>query len=351
LTIPPLPWAIILPIVIGLGLCAAALVLALAGLPGHAHAMLPTGVLVGAMMLLVARRTGKRPFVWAGLVSMTLAYNFSHFWFSELASLLVSEGASAVREQQLPVAFYGLTYLPLVAALTAVGTWARRARNTLFGRPARAFGVILSSVLLAASLGHVKAMLPVALVTAVTFALQTVLYRKRALAIPAVAAALVAVAGIEPFSRFVLLVEHTPSTVMLFFAAAATALFWPGRLLDRKLAELGPSSKLSWLWGRLLQLTSAGIALPLGVVWTAVYLLSAPLAGPDAGLLAGLVIAGLLVAHAMRWVNPFFSVLVVPFLHVVLLAALIRLDLPPSTVVSWQMLAFLGQWGWRRRGN
>lgn len=81
----PIPWPIMLPIVVGVMLCATGVALAGAGLlNGVPYAVVPTAALAAILMALVARRTGHAAFVWAMLGCMTLAYNFSPVFFQEL---------------------------------------------------------------------------------------------------------------------------------------------------------------------------------------------------------------------------------------------------------------------------
>ena len=62
------------------------------------------------------------------LICITIAYNFSPFYFQQLAQQLIANSASAVNEPSLPLAFYGLSYLPLLIAFTGLGNWVK---NTL----------------------------------------------------------------------------------------------------------------------------------------------------------------------------------------------------------------------------
>src|SRR5262249_29561850 len=127
-------------------------------------AFLATALATSGLMLLLARRTGKKAFVWALLIGLTIAYNTSPRFFVEAVNALKAHGATAVRESRVPLAFYGLTYLPLLVTLLVAGKLAHRSGSELFARPMRLFGFGLTCLLWALSLTHEKAMFPVGVV-------------------------------------------------------------------------------------------------------------------------------------------------------------------------------------------
>lgn len=183
----PLPWSIILPIFTGLSMTVTGIALTAIRFP-DVVALVPAAALAAVMMAVTARRSGHVGFVWAMLVGLLLAYQSSPVFFRELAKTIVHHGAAAVREDRLPIAFYGLTYLPLLAGIAATAVWHRRRGDGVFSRPMTQFTVGLSTLLLFASLTHIKAMFPVGLVLAVGFTAQTFLFRDRRLLLTALAA-------------------------------------------------------------------------------------------------------------------------------------------------------------------
>ena len=106
----PLPWSILTPVFAGLILCSAGMALSGTGLMRDEPpaAFLATALASSGLMLLLARRTGKEAFVWAMLIGLTIAYNTSPRFFAEAVNALKAHGATAVRENTLPIAFYGL---------------------------------------------------------------------------------------------------------------------------------------------------------------------------------------------------------------------------------------------------
>ena len=88
-------------------------------------------------MALVARRTRKTAFVWAMLVALTLTYRFLPSFVGDLARLVLNRSAELVHEERLPLAFYGLTCLPLVAGLMTAAWYLRDRSDVAVGAERR----------------------------------------------------------------------------------------------------------------------------------------------------------------------------------------------------------------------
>ncbi|MEX0702521.1 MAG: hypothetical protein WD069_10545 [Planctomycetales bacterium] len=235
----PWPWHMLLPLGVGLALCAAGLVLSATGFP-RSQALVPTAALVAAVMAGTAQRTGKPAFAWGTLVCVMLAYNFSPVFFADLARQAVRQGAAAVHEPKLPYAFYGLTYLPLLAACALAYRPVARRLGDLFAVPLRRFSVGLAGLLLVVSWthllgspsGHPKAVFPVGLAMVAVFAAQTFLFRDRRLLLPACAALCAASLGLPVFVEQVLEAPVPPGFAFASAIAAAAILTWPGKMVD-----------------------------------------------------------------------------------------------------------------------
>jgi hypothetical protein len=289
----PLPWSIMAPLGVGLVLVAAGIGLTAPGLipPNLPYAMWFAAAIATVLLILVARRTGKQAFVWAALVTLTMAYQSTPAFFIEVVKQLRDQGAHLVREDRLPYAFYGLTYLPLLIGLTAFGT-----RNVdgpgLFIRPVRRFAAGMACILLAASLTHAKAMFPVGAVLTAVFATQVALFRRQYLALGAIAAFALAAFGLDTFLHGILGLP-LPVDFPLFALTAATAIvFGVGRRIDSWLANLTPLPVLPQLCGRVSMFASVGLA----TFWFA----RAVMIPLDAGWIAGAMIAALLFAQGLR---------------------------------------------------
>ena len=237
----PLPWAVVGPMLVALALCAVGMALTFTGLP-LPTALVPTALLTAVVLGTVAYRTGNQRFVWAALACIVLAYNFSYVFILDVVRYLQQSGAAAVREQRLPYAFYGLTYLPLLTAMVVSAWGLAKARapmpflsriRDLWCGPLQKFVAGLCVVLLAAAYTHSKALLPVAAVICAAFLFQAVLFGSPRLIVPAILAYLSAIAGVAPFCSNVLDISLSGDAWVIIWTIAATGLLGPGHLLDR----------------------------------------------------------------------------------------------------------------------
>jgi hypothetical protein len=323
----PLPWSIVGPLVVGLVLCAGGVIVSAASVlpPSRPHALVLTAALAAGLMAVVARRTGKRAFVWAMLAGIVLAYNFSPVFFMDTARVVVAHSAEVIHEANLPYAFYGLTYLPLLLALMFVARVQTRGGNELFAQPLRVFAVGLASVMLAVSTGHVKAFVPVALVMTATFALQAAVFRDGRLAWLAVLSWIAAASGFAEFAGAVLGWSLPAGAEIGCLAAAALALLAVGSLIDGWSARLLPAgidrdwgTALAELWRAPCRSASLMLAFVLGFLWLArqALLPTDPSAWP-----IGVLVIGLVVAQAARR------------------AARPALRVPLFVLVNWQVIS------------
>jgi hypothetical protein len=350
----PLPLSIVAPLLSGLVLCVVGICLSASGLMAlrSPFALTPTAALVAAMMFVVARRTGKQAFVWAMLAALVLAYNFSPVYFQDLAVQAVRTGAHAVREAQLPYAFYGLTYLPLLALFGAWSAVAARRNDQVFAAPIRRFSVALAGVLLAVSLGHVKAMLPVASVMVLVFGAYTVCFRRPWLSIPAVTAFLIASYGLTPFCSQVLALSLDPTTTLACMSVASVILLGAGRSIDRRIQMLAAAPELpggmEWAKAAVCETASACAAVFVALDWLGTYVDVRAMAGHvpvnAAGIIAACVVTGLFVAHALRWRQPVLGASAMVFGYTAAVTIALRAGVGFGTVSSLATLMLLVQW-------
>ncbi|MEX0717260.1 MAG: hypothetical protein WD066_11770 [Planctomycetaceae bacterium] len=336
----PWPWSMLLPLGIGLVMCVAGLILSATGFP-NLHAVVPTAALVAVVMGGTARRAGKPAFAWGMLVCVMLAYNFSPTFFMELARQAIQQGARSVGETKLPYAFYGLTYLPLLAAFALAYRPVARRWGELFALPLRRFSIGLAGLLLFASwthllgwpIGHPKAAFPVGLAMAVVFATQTFVFRERRLLFPACVAVCAASLGLPVFAADVL--EMTLPAGFAFASAlgAAAILTWPGRLVDRAagtLAGFAICRNVGLAWSLIVVAASL---IPGALVW------GAPLSWGF-----GLVAAALLFAHAWSRSIPGIAeaALAYPLIHLLSQGHAAGMTFIP--LISAGTLALVGLW-------
>jgi len=295
----------------------------------------------------VARRTGQSAFVYSMLVLITLSYNFLPSFFLETARQVVTQSAQIVHEQKLPLAFYGLTYLPLFGVLLGVGTVARRRHDQLLARPIENIVTVLGTVLLIAGATHAKALAPVGLAMTVVFAVHERIYRSPIGVVAIIFAWLAACAGAVPFASTVLGCEVPLAAYFLALSAGAAALMVVGAWRRRTIAHELP----------LFEGASLLVVLVMAVTFP-VFALTAAEATTDNAFLvfgtphataklftwaAGVAVAGLLAAHSYRWRTASVSTVTVLFAQT--LAGLVLLENCTSVgqLIALATLALVGQ--------
>jgi hypothetical protein len=340
----PIPWPIMLPMVIGVMLCATGIALAGSGLlKGVPYAVVPTAGFAAGLMTIVARRTNKTAFVWAMLGCATLAYNFSPVFFQELARTLRDSGASALNESRLPYAFYGLTYLPLIIAAVWVAVRLERRGVALFTKPMRQYCAGLSIFLLALSLTHAKAFFPVASVMTVLFTWQANEFRTRRLAVAGMIAFLIASTGATSFANGVLGMSLGAEMHYVFPTLAAAVLLFVNSRIDRWInhlstakAENTPHAISHQLSRTLSLIATIGIA----IAWVA----QIGMQSTTLPFVPGLLIFGLLAVHSLVWMRPVVSWCVYGLLASELFRLGVAAKLGFDTMTSLAILILGVQW-------
>ncbi|MCA9145154.1 MAG: hypothetical protein KDB05_20300, partial [Planctomycetales bacterium] len=340
----PIPWPIMLPMVIGVMLCASGIALAGSGLlNGVPYAVVPTAGLAAGLMTIVARRTNKTAFVWAMLGCVTLAYNFSPVFFQELVKTLRDTGASALNESRLPYAFYGLTYLPLIIAAVIVAVRLERRGVALFAKPMRQYCAGISIFLLALSMTHAKAFFPVASVMTILFAWQANVFRTRRLAVAGMLAFLIASTGATAFANGVLGTSLSAEMYYVFPTLAAAILLFTTSWIDQWMERLSSSEveQVSHLGTHQLPRAVSLVAtIGVAIVWIAqVGMQSATLP-----LVPGLFVFGLLAVHSLVWMRPAVSWCVYGLLASELIRLGVAANLGFDTMTSLAILILGAQW-------
>lgn len=229
--IRPLPWTIVVPTATGLILTFVGIVCAFHGFP-HTFAVVPTAALAALLMAWAAKDTQHPAFVWLALLCTTVAYQASPGLFREAALQLRDSAAVVIGEQRLPFAFYGLTYLPLIAVTSAFAQHSRRRGNLIFSRPLQQFSTILAVILFAMAFTHPKAMLLVSAVNVLTFAGMGSVFRDRRYIIGSLIALYAAVWSFVPGINTMTVLQIS-SEMQLTLLAAVAAVMTFTRLPDR----------------------------------------------------------------------------------------------------------------------
>lgn len=344
----PLPWSIVAPLLVGLGLCAGGVCMATSGMP-RPYALVPTAALAACMMAVIARRTGQAGFVWAMLAGTVVAYNFSPVFFQSLARAAVHHGAMAVHEPRLPYAFYGLTYLPLLIVATFGSFLAAKRGSDLFARPLRHFAVGVPCLLLAVAFSHPKAVFPVGAAMVAVFALQTMLFRDRRLILASIIAFIAAAFGFTTFAAEVLGFPLAAGMHLICLGMAAAVLLFPGWLIDRWSARWITTSKNPA--GSLSLEPSAamcqGASLVLALLTSCVWISHYGVMQLDHGVVStvsGALLSALLVTHTVRWLARGLGEIALCFTVLTGLVHLAANGAQAATMISAGTLALLAFW-------
>lgn len=356
----PLPLGIVVPMLNGLALMAGGVCVSAIGFP-NAFALVPASALAAVMMAVVARRTEKSGFVWAMLGGLLMAYQCSPVFFRELAGQLVQQGAAAVNEERLPIAFYGMTYLPLLLVVSLVAKWRQRVGDDVFAIPMRRFAVGLGVILLAVSVTHVKAVFPVSLAAVALFGLQCGLFKDRRIVALGVVAWLMGTAGCASFLTDVGIVTGSAELNWLTLVCGAGFLLLPGSLIDCRVARWRVVDHKSDSRGLTVTSVSGSNIHDMPICETAsrwaMTLLAATWLGnavvslPDVPEISGSLIAVLLLAHAVRSKTRWVAEAALGF--TVCLSPVLAVSWPCSAAVVSSIVAVLlfGLWGAVPRGR
>lgn len=231
----PLPWSVGLPLFAGLVLVAVGVCVSFIGFPAT-QAVVPTAALAAILLVLAAQDTRHSGFTWAALMCVSTAYQTSPAMFREIVLALRDAAAGSLQEQRLPLAFYGLTWLPLIVAVALGSATSRRRAQLHFSRPMQNFATILSTGLFTLSLTHLKAAFLVALVNSLLFTGLALLFRDRRYLIGTVAALIIAAGALVPFGNAMLLwavPDRHAATCLAVVSLLLVVTPWPDRLYRR----------------------------------------------------------------------------------------------------------------------
>ena len=206
----PLPMALIAPLFTGLLLIAAGVLLSFHGfhfIGNSTVAIVPTAFVAAGLLLLVAKDTRHQSFVWAGLILITIGYQSSPILFSDIVQTLKSTAAATINEERLPIAFYGLTYMPLLLAFAVASRIFSNRNFHEFSFPLKRYTTCLSLLLVAIALTNIKAALIVSAISVIAFTIYAILFRERAYLAATVISLILAAATLVPFLNAMLWVD------------------------------------------------------------------------------------------------------------------------------------------------
>ncbi len=200
----PLPWPIVAPLVTSLILIALGVSVSFIGFTlfgPTTMAVVPTALTASGLLLLVAKDTRHPGFVWVGLVLLTIAYQSCPTLVQDLVQSLKATAASSLHETRLPIAFYGLTYLPLLIAAAIASRLANDRKRSEFSLPLQHFATVVLFILVAIAMTNIKAMFLVSSVATVTLVAYAYLFRSRQYVDAALATLLLATGALVPFIK------------------------------------------------------------------------------------------------------------------------------------------------------
>ncbi len=298
---PKLAPSVIISMIIGVAVVMGGLFLSGYGYP-ETVALVPTSILAAIVMGLVARRTQRVELVWMMLLFVVTAYQTSPVFFKELVVRLLDQGAAAIGEERMPLAFYGLTYLPLLFVTTLTSRWFSAKENHLFAKPLKQFSVVFPLVLLPVAFAHPKAILPVSVALGTLLTFQTFFYRDRRIQVAALAAFFTAIFGSLPFVDAVYGWAPNSQLALMTWVIGGGLLLFPGAIFDhmvKKIPESNPNQGID----NLSQKASLGIITCCAVAWTA------QTASGVIAPLPGIICFAFLVWHSFRFKHVLVSCL------------------------------------------
>ncbi len=200
----PLPWNITVPMLVGLILTVLGVLISFYGfsyIGPTTYALIPTTMLAAGLMMVVAKETRQSGFVWSALILATVAYQSTPTLISELVQQLKTSAAQALSEEKLPLAFYGLTYLPLLLGITAGYRYFTSRKLTFVTQPMQQFTTMIALALFVVSFAHPKALFLVSIANIFLFMFFAVTFRDRRYTIPALGGLVLAAATWLPFGN------------------------------------------------------------------------------------------------------------------------------------------------------
>jgi len=308
--IRPLPMALIVPLFAGLLLIAAGVLLSFHGfhfIGTSTVAIVPTALVAAGLLLLVAKDTRHQSFVWAGLILLTIGYQSSPILFADLVQTLKSTAAATINEERLPVAFYGLTYMPLLLAFAVASRVLSNRNFHEFSFPLKRYTTCLSLLLVVIALTNIKAAFIVTAISVVAFTLYAILFRERAYLAAAVTSLILAAATLVPFLNAMQWTECDVRWTLVPIALLGLVLSG-SRAIDRRALKLpsafdrsrglGAGAGKPSFWIRDM---GRAVTLVISVAWLAAHFTSSFVIGTDPSALAQWIAFGTIVASLGDW--------------------------------------------------
>jgi hypothetical protein len=231
----PLPWSIALPLFVGVLLAFAGVCVSFVGfrfVGPTTFAVVPTAIVAAALMMAVAYDTRHWGFTALALLLVTCAYQCAPTLIMDWIHLLKDRAAAAVNEPKLPLAFYGITYLPLLATLTGASCWLTKIKRRDMSLPIQVFVTGVACLLWLSSLTNVKATLVVAAINALSFIGYGIAFRDRRYIVGALVGVFLCAAVWVPFANAMFHADLNPHWIALSLSILAL-LFYAAKFIDK----------------------------------------------------------------------------------------------------------------------
>ena len=305
--IRPLPWHIAVPLFVGFALTIVSVVVAGVRFP-DVRPVVPTAIVAAVLMALAARDTRHSGFAWMSMIFLTIAYQFTPAFFRELALSVRDSAAGAIGEHKLPLAFYGLTYLPLLVSLSFTSRFLRRKNVIEMCRPVQHYVTVVSLILFAMAFPNLKAFFLVSCVNVILYVVYATLFGDRRYVAATLLSLILAVTSLVPFLNAYRIGAEQLQFDLVPTALAALALSLVATRIPDKILSTIPLppgrhplfQRFDELPRMVCQHTGFGLAVLLSVAWTAISVSHFGAEWSQRHILQFVLLVSVFVLHTLR---------------------------------------------------
>ncbi len=236
----PLPWSIALPLFVGVLLIFAGVATSFLGfhfVGPTTYAVVPTALIATFLLFFVAYDSKHWAFTALALVLVTIAYQCTPTLIADWIQMLKAGAASAMNEDKLPIAFYGITYLPLLISLTGIACWLSKRGRQDMSAPMQSYIAFITLLLWCISLLHIKALFIVAAINVVLFIGYAIAFQDRRYITGALLAAVLIGASLFPFANAMFATHFGINSVVLSLIVLA-AIFNGTNRIDKAMQRI-----------------------------------------------------------------------------------------------------------------
>lgn len=344
--IRPLPWHIAVPLFVGFALTIVSVVVAGVRFP-DVRPVVPTAIVAAVLMAIAARDTRHSGFAWMSMIFLTIAYQFTPAFFRELALSVRDSAAGAIGEHKLPVAFYGVTYLPLLVSLSFTSRFLRRRNVIDMSRPIQYFVTVVSSILFAAAFTNLKAFFLISCVNVILYLLYATVFGDRRYVAATLLSLILAVSSVVPFLNADRIgAQQLPFDLMPTALAALALSLVATRIPDKILSTIPLPPGRHLLFQRfdesprtVCQHTGFGLAVLLSVAWTAISVFHFGAEWSQRHILQFVLLVSVFVLHTLRTRHYLSGLCVSGLLAVAGATYIAGLNIPIQSVIAHATIA------------